>query len=306
MWFLYALATMLAWGAADLFYKKSVDGGGRFSHVKTSIAVGVVMGAHAIYTLIFKVPDYDFVNLLIYLPVSICYILSMIVGYYGLRYLMVSISSPVQNSSGAVCCLLCLFWLGQTMDALSAVGVIVICVAVVMLGIIEKKQYDKTENTEGKKSIGFIAFLMPIIYCIIDALGTFFDAWYLGDAATTPLVGVTEDTIEAVANVSYELTWLLAAIVLFVVLLVKSQGSMTPKPSAWIAAGLETAGQATYVFAMSGNGIVAAPMIAAYAVVSLLLGRVILKERLAAKQYAAIIAVIIGIVLLGIAESVAA
>ncbi len=47
-------------------------------------------------------------------------------------------------------------------------------------------------------------------------------------------------------------------------------------------------------------------MIAAYAVVSLLLGRVILKERLAAKQYAAIIAVIIGIVLLGIAESVAA
>ena len=69
-----------------------------------------------------------------------------------------------------------------------------------------------------KYSIGFVAFLMPIIYSILDALGTFFDAFYLDDIATTPLIGVTEATLENVACVSYELTFLIVGILLFIYL----------------------------------------------------------------------------------------
>ena len=53
MWFLFALITFLAWGTADLFYKKGAVEHERYSHLKTSIMVGLVMGAVAIGMIIF-------------------------------------------------------------------------------------------------------------------------------------------------------------------------------------------------------------------------------------------------------------
>ena len=102
MWFTFALITMLAWGAADLFYKKGAVEHDKYSHLKTTMIVGLVMGLHAAFMLLFGDMNYDFSNILIYLPVSIMYILSMTVGYFGLKYLELSVSSPIQNSSGAV------------------------------------------------------------------------------------------------------------------------------------------------------------------------------------------------------------
>ncbi len=94
MWFVFALLTMLMWGTADLFYKKGNNDTEHYSHLKTSIMVGLIMGLHAVLTLFFSGIDYDFRNLYIYLPVSAMYILSMTVGYFGLKYLELSISSP--------------------------------------------------------------------------------------------------------------------------------------------------------------------------------------------------------------------
>ncbi|MNN89278.1 EamA-like transporter family protein [compost metagenome] len=68
------------------------------------------------------------------------------------------------------------------------------------------------------------------------------------------------------------------------------------------AAVFETIGQFFYVFAMSSNAIIAAPLIASYSIFSVILSRIFLKERLNKAQYAVVIAVIIGIALLGIAD----
>lgn len=310
MWFVYALVCMLAWGAADLFYKKGADPEERHSHLWTSVAVGFVMGLHALYLLLTMEGSYDPKNMIIYLPVSAMYILSMTVGYFGLRYLQLSISSPVQNSSGALTSILCLVVLGQTMDMLSAVGVVLICAGIFCLGVIEYRK-DRRENPlteENKKySIGFAAFLMPIIYCVLDALGTFFDAYYLDDFEATPLAGVTEANFESVANISYELTFLIVGILLLIYLTcVKKERPVLKKQGSRItAAVLETAGQAAYVYAMSGQGAVAAPMIAAYSIVSLILSRIFLKEKLSARQYVMVAAVMTGIALLGLAEGLA-
>lgn len=305
-WFIFALCTMLFWGTADLFYKKGADENDKYSHLKTVIAVGAVMGIHAIYTLIFGDIGYNFINILKYLPVSLMYILSMAVGYFGLRYLELSISSPIQNSSGALVCILCVVFLHQTEIFTWPVvlAVVAVCAGVFILGLLEKKESDLLkERGEKKYRIGFVAFFIPVIYCIVDALGTFFDAFYLDDVATTPLVGVTEDTLEAVANTSYELTFLLAAVVCFIFIkFIKKQkyGVKDIRPVRLGAAAFETAGQFTYVYAMSGQAVVAAPMVAAYSIVSMLLSRVFLKEKLNWKQYLCIAAVMTGIILLGI------
>ncbi len=306
MWFVYALLTMLAWGTADLFYKKGADENERFSHLKTSVMVGFVMGVHAVITLLFGNIDYDFRNLIVYLPVSAMYILSMTVGYFGLRYLEVSISSPIQNSSGIVVTLLCFFVLGQRIEGIpNILAIALICCGVLALGFLEKKAENvRIHKGEKKYRIGFVAFFMPILYCVIDALGTFFDAYYLDDFTTTPLVGVTEETFEDVANISYELTFLFVAIVLFIyVRIIKKEKFTISNQGVKIGAAVfETVGQFVYVRAMSGNGIIAAPMIASYSIVSIILSRIFLKEKLPAKQYIAVGAIMLGIIILGVIE----
>ncbi len=306
MWFVFALLTMLAWGTADLFYKKGADDNERFSHLKTSMMVGLVMGAHAIFTLLFTDINYDFRNLIIYLPVSAMYILSMTVGYFGLRYLDLSISSPIQNTSGIVVTILCFVVLGQRIEGIPTwVAMILICGGVVALGFLEKQAEDiRISDGDRKYRIGFVAFFMPIIYCIIDALGTFFDAYYLDDFTTTPLLNVTEESFEDVANISYELTFFIVAVILFVyVRLIKKEKIVITKQGARLGAAIfETIGQFVYVRAMSGNGIIAAPMIAAYSIVSIILSRIFLKEKLPFKQYIAVGAIMLGIIILGIIE----
>lgn len=312
MWFISTLITVLAWGAADLFYKKGANKLDKYSHLKTAMMVGLVMGLHAVFMLLFTDMNYDFRNILVYLPVSFMYILSMTIGYFGLRYLELSISSPIQNSSGAVSCLLCLLLLGQKMDSISAIAVICICLGIFLLGVFEKsKQNEEEKNVEKcendkKYKIGFVAFLIPIFYCVIDAFGTFFDAYYLDDIATTPLLNVNEATFENVANTSYELTFLICAIIIFVFLRFVKQEKVVvgQQKDRIVAASFETLGQFTYVYAMSGMAVIAAPMVASYSIISILFSRIFLKEKLDKKQYFVIALVLFGIILLGFVEAI--
>lgn len=305
MWLVFTLLTTLLWGFADLFYKKGArNGEEKYSHLLTGITVGLVMGAQAIYMLIFGNVGYNPINILIYLPVSLFYIISMVVGYLGLKYLELSINSPIENSSGAVVCILCLIFLGERLDLLSAGAVIIITIGILLLGWLERVKPSEIEPEDRKYSRSAFALLFPLAYCILDALGTYFDAYYLDDINTTPLRDVTEETFENVANISYELTFLITAIILLIyILVIKREKIEIPKQGDKLCAAVfETAGQYFYVFAMSGNAVVAAPTISAYCVVSALLAGIFLKERLKPMQYVAIAAVMIGIIMLGIAE----
>lgn len=301
MWFVYAILTLFSWGIADLFYKKGAVENDKYSHLKTSMMVGLVMGIHAILMLLFTDMNYDFTNILVYLPVSLMYILSMTIGYFGLRYLEVSIASPIQNSSGAVASLLCLIFLHQELDMKSGIAIILIAIGIFMLGVIERKKEDNSKELN-KYKIGFVAFLMPILYCIIDALGTFFDAFYLDNIETTPLLNVTEATLENVANTSYELTFLICSVLIFIFLkFIKHERIKASEQKSRLGAAIfETAGQFTYVFALSGgNAVITASIISAYSIVSIILSRIFLKEKLDMGQYIMIALIIIGIVMLG-------
>ena len=106
MWFVYAIITLLFWAFADLFYKKGAKEEDKYSHLKTGIMVGFVMGLYATVYLIIKDVKFEVIDVIKYLPVSFFYIASMVIGYKGLRYIELSISSPIQNSSGVITALL--------------------------------------------------------------------------------------------------------------------------------------------------------------------------------------------------------
>ena len=304
-WLFFSVATALLWGTAELFYKKGAQPNEKYSHLKICVWVGVVMGAHAIFTLLTQDIGYNPKNLLIYLPVSAFYIISMAFSYFGMRFLEESISDPIENTAGVICVLLFAIFMGDTFSALTWIAVGVITVGVVGVSYMENKGETPRKKTLGKK-LAVISFCMPFVYALLDAFGTFLDDAYflVEDITATPLVDVTEDTIEAVANTSYELTFALFALILFIFMKTKKVkfGPVSQNKDKVLAAVFETAGQFTYVYALGGVDAVAAPILSSVCVVSLLLSRIFLKEKLSWKTYTFIAVVIIGILLLAVSE----
>lgn len=301
MWLVYTLITTFIWGLAELFYKKGAHPDEKYAHLKTSVFVGAVMGAHAIFTVLTQNINFDPVNLLRYLPVSLCYIISMTLSYFGMRFLEESISDPIENTSGAICSLLCVIFLGDTLLPISVVAIIVIVVGILGIGFLENHG-DTSRRKKLGKTMAIVAFAMPFCYAILDAVGSFLDVYYLS-METSPLINVTEETIEEVANTSYEFTFLIVGVVLFIFMKIKGVKFELPKQKdKALAAVCETAGQFTYVYAMSGNGAIAAPIISSVCVVSLLLSRIVLREKLTKLQYFFLALVILGILMLAIIE----
>lgn len=295
MWFLFAIVSVLAWGTADLFYKKGSDTKDKYSYLKIVIMVGAVMGIHAMYVLLTSGVVYEPRNMITYLPVSALYILSMAVGYAGLRFLELSISSPVQNSSGAISGLLTFIFLGQSMTGIQFFAVGLITVGVILLSVFEQRfaEAERKENKEmvdRKYKYGAIALLFPLGYALIDSLGTFADAWVFDRGMD-----------EMQANISYELTWLIVAVLAWVYLvwIKKETFALRDQKDRGLAAIFETLGQFFYVFAISANAVIVAPLISSYSMVSVILSRIFLKEKLTAKQYAVIAMIMVGIFILG-------
>jgi len=301
MWFICAIITTLMWGLAELFYKKGAKPDEKYSHLKICVCVGIVMTIHAIYILLTEDFDYNFINILKYFPTSFFYIIAMAFSFFGMRFVEESISDPIENTSGAITAVLCFLILKQSMSPLALIGVILVIIGVMLLGIFEAKDENGRKKKLGKK-LAIIAFMMPFAYALCDATGTFLDAYYL-EMETSPLIGITEENIELVANTSYELTFGIVALVLAIFMAIKKEKmNLVHQKDKWLAAVCETAGQFTYVYAMSGVAIIAAPMISSVCVVSVLLSRIFLKEKLKLKQYGAIAIVIAGILVLSLTD----
>ena len=301
MWLIFTLATTLIWGLAELFYKMGSHEDEKYGHLKVVILVGAVMGIHAVFTLLTSDIAYDPMNLIAYLPVSLCYILSMACSFFGIRFIKESLSDPVENTAGAMCSVLCFLFLGESISMPVWIAIGIIAVGIIGVGYTEKTtDLDRRERL-GKR-LATISFAMPFCYAIIDAFGSFLDIFFL-EMETSPLIGVNEENIELVANISYELTFAIVGIVLFIFMKLMKVKFELPKQKSKIAAAVcETAGQLTYVYAMSGNGAIAAPIISSVCVVSLLLSRVVLKERLTNRQYLFISIIIVGILMLAVLE----
>src|SRR5699024_3360812 len=302
MWFLFSILTAIAWGAANLYYKKGSDPSDKLSHIKISTMVGLVMGVHATLYLIVKDMTFDPFDMIRYLPVSAMYIISMTIGYVGLRYIELSIAAPVQNSAGAISAILLFIFFPRELNVFTIVAVVIVTVGVIGLAALEKQAEEEAlkaanEKIDPKYQLSVLAITFPIIYAIIDGVGTFLDGVYLDELSLIP---------EANALVAYEYTFFICAIFgyIYVRFIKKESFNMFTEKDKGIAAVLETTGQFFYVFAMAGNAIIAAPIIAAQGIFSVILSRIFLKEIMSKKQYAMIIIVLLGVILLGLMEEI--
>ena len=302
MWFWFAVIALLCWSGSDLFSKIGCqDEKDKYSHLKMVTAVGIVMGLHAAYEIFIGGVEINLEVILTYLPVSALYIVSMAVGYLGLRYIELSISSPICNSSGAIVAVLTIITvgIGDEVPPVALVAVALVCIGVIGLGFTEANKDEELRRARQDASNrhyakSWIAIFIPIVYCLLDALGTFADSRVLEI--------INEDS----ANVAYELTFLVVGLVsLFYVTVVKKQRLVAKQEAPkYTGAIFETIGQFFYIYALADTEHVAfaASIISSYCVASVVWGRIFLKEKLSKKHYLCILAVVIGIVIMGILD----
>lgn len=325
MFYIFSILALLCWSGSDLFSKMGTREKDKNSHWKVVFAVGLIMGIHFFITLIGgaiidntvgvdAVPkmvasifytDFKLMDFVYYLPIAALYIFAMILGYIGLRYIELSISSPICNSSGALAFILCLiFGLTSTEDITitTIIGIVMITVGIVALGFVEQHEDEEVrqarqERANRKYAKSILAFLLPISYLIIDALGTVGDEFLFSDWFIEK-TGI--EMSDYAANSAFELTFFILAVFAFIwVKLVKKDNMFKGNKHLYFGGLCETVGQIFYMAVMFSDFSVGMVIISAYCAISVLWSRIFLKEKMSWKHYVVIAMVIAGIVILG-------
>lgn len=319
LWFFLIFST-LCWGLAEIFYKKGNVADEPYAHLKTTVFVGIFFGIYSLFILLTQDVNIRYLpaNFVRYLPVALCYIVSMVCSYYGVRYIEESISDPIENTSCAFVPILCAVFMHEKLSLKTVIAIIIVVVGILGVGFFDSQGKENRKRAFGKK-LAIISIAMPFCYMLLDAIGTFLDIYYTDDASTSVLIGVTDKNLEHTANCCYEFTFFLVAIGILVFLKTKNvklfslaETEETGKEknllqkiggqhNKILAALFETGGQATYLFALSeGSGIAAVILGAGTVIVSFILSRFLLKEKLSVLQYAFIAIIFAGIISLSL------
>jgi len=313
MWII-AIIAMLCWSGSDIFSKIGSKQEDKLSHYKVGIAVGLIMGLHAIYEVAIGGVPLSFSDVIAYLPASFFYIVSMVVGYLGLRYIELSISSPICNGSGAVTAILCMLVFGVTfnpeadgnavfLNAPIIAGIAFIVIGIIALGFIDNMENDDLRKqrqlgASRKYTKSFWAIFLPVLYCILDSMGTFVDTLiadsYVEKMGDELLVG-------DILNTAYEFTWFAIAIVFAIyVFIIKKEKINKKYDGTKLLGGIcETVGQVFYMSVIVAGYVPGYVIISAYCAVSMVWGRIFLKEKLSFKHYIALALAFAGILILG-------
>lgn len=289
MWLLFSILTVLFWGTSDVIFK-SVSNEGRADELKLLGLNGTVYGVCClIYWAI--VGGYEFASLIKYFPIAALYITSMVFYYKMLPYIKISIASPIANSSCLLTTILCVVVLKQTVSTVQAVGILLIVSAIMALSFDKSEQSEQAGMRDYLVGIGF-----AMVYFVLDGTASFLDDYILDETLAA------SDVI-----ISYGI-WYLAAGLVALFLAARKNGGGQRLNFSFVKDGktlagclLETAGQFTYVFAYAyGDAAIASPFIASFAMVSVILSRIFLKEKLGVKQYILVGMMLVGMFILSI------
>jgi uncharacterized membrane protein len=244
------------------------------------------------------------------IPLYVFYAIALFFGLLGKKYLDASVVSPLENIDGAMAAIILYFFfmltdrshITNSIGAIEFIATVAIIVGVVLLGIQEhklSKQEIDLEEDKKRHRLGALALIFPIIYNLVDAI-------------SMVAIGITvsEETSVAIPDIDFFafecVGFGVASIFMWLYLLIAKKYIYNPfKKTELVRCGAatgETFGTMTYIFAVGRNPILTAPITSSYCLVTIVLARIFLKERLTRKQYFSLAFLVIGIVLLGISE----
>ena len=313
-WLALTLCAIISWGSADIFYKKSSGYNDSFYHYKTFIWVGMVMApAGAVIALCSDTMADSirtFLDNLYFWPLCIFYALALLFGLLGKKHLDVSVVSPLENINGAITAvMLYLYFMftghSEVTDSIGLVDIIAtlfIFSGIIFLGIQEhtlsKQEADLAEE-EKRHRLGALAIIFPIVGTLVDSI-------------SMVVIGITVSEETEVAIPDLDLFFFVSvmfagiAVILWLYLLIVKNYRYNPfRKTELVRCGAaigETFGTMTYLLAMARNPILTSPITSSYCLVTIVLARIFLKERLTKRQYLSLAFLVTGIAMLGISE----
>ena len=313
-WLILTLVCIILWGITDILLKKSLDHSDSLSQYKTFIWIGLVSAPVSVIMAICSDTLPDSIRILAdnpyLIPVNIFYVVAMFFGLLGAKHLDASVISPLENIDGAITAIiLYLFFFftgrGHVTDSIGIVdiiGIVVITIGVILLGILEQnlsKQEIGLDEDKKKHRLGAWVLIFPIVYNLADAVSM---------VATGIMVsGETEFSIPDMDYIFFEsFAFFVFTIFVWLYMLIAKKYVYNPFKKTELcclgAATCETLGTVAFTFAVAISPILTAPITSSYCLVTIILARVFLKERLTQKQYLSLAFLIVGIALLGVSE----
>ena len=313
-WLLLTLSCIILWGVTDILYKKSSNYTDPLSQYKSFVWIGIVMAPAGIIMAICSETLLDSIMMvkdnLYLIPLCIFYAIALFFGLLGAKHLDASVVSPLENIDGAMAAIILYFFflftdrnhITDKIGLVQIIGTVAIVAGVVLLGIQEQTlSKQETHLAEDKKRhrLGALALIFPIVYNLVDAV-------------SMVAVGITvsEETEVAIPDVDFfvfeSLGFVAVALCMWLYMRIVKKYKYNPFKKKELvrcgAAAGETFGTMTYIFAVAGNPILTAPITSSYCLVTIVLARVFLKERLTQKQYFSSALLVVGIALLGVSE----
>lgn len=320
-WFLFTLASVILWSVTDVLYKASSPQNDPLSHYKTFVWIGIVMAlAGAIMSTwsdtLMQSLQVVKEDLLYLVPLGLIYAAALFFGLLGKKHLAASVVSSLENIGGALVAIIIYYYYLLTgyilpsyeFGIIDFIATVSIIIGVVLIGRDEQalmREEAQLQEDKKKHRLGALALFFPIVYTLIDVFSVaeiggvsgnsgIMDA---GDEIFIPAMDFFVFECVAIALVSI-LVWLYLWIV-------KKHAYNPFQPEEFVrcsAATGETFGTMAFIFAAEIDPVLTAPITSFHCLVTIVLARLFLKERLSKKQYINLGFVVLGVVLIGIAD----
>ena len=320
-WFILTLACIILWGVTDILYKASFYKNDPLSYHKSFVWLGLVMALAGFIMSTWSDTLLDSVKMvkddvLYLIPLCLVYAIAWFFGLLGNKHLDASVVSSVENIDGALVAIIIYYYYLLTgyihpsykIGAIDVIATVLIIIGVILLGKEEQALMRKEMNlSEDKKKhrFGALALFFPIIYTLIDVFSI---AEIGGVSANSGIVTAGEEgSIPAIDFFIFECAgFVVEAICVWLYMMIVKKYIYNPFQEEELircgAATSETVGTMAFIFAASINPVLTAPITSLYCLVTIVLARIFLKERLNKKQFISLAFLIVGIVLFGISK----
>ena len=318
-WFLLTLSCIILWGVTDILYKASFYQNDPLSYYKSFVWVGLVMALAGFVMSTWSDTLLDSLKMLkddvLYLvPLCLVYAGAWLFGLRGNKYLDASVLAPLENIDGAIAVIIIYFYYLLTgyihpsygIEVIDVIASVFIVIGVISLGRQEQvlmRQESHLSEDKKRHSLGALALFFPILYTLADG---FFIAEISGINGNSGIVTQgAASSIPAIDFFVFEcISFAVVAVCVWLYMLIVKKYKYNPFQEDELircgAATGETLGTMTFIFASAINPVFTAPVVSSYCLVTIVLARIFLKERLTKKQYLSLAIMVIGIALLGI------
>lgn len=320
-WFLLTVACVILWSVTDILYKASSPQNDPLSHYKTFVWIGIVMALAGCIMSTWSDTLLDSIktvmgDILYLIPLGLIYAAALFFGLLGKKHLAASVVSSLENIGGALVAIIIYYYYLLTgyilpsyeFGVLDFIATASIIIGVILIGRDEQalmRQEAHLEEDKKKHRLGALALFFPILYTLIDVfsvaeIGGVSGNSGITDAADEIFIPAMDFFIMECAGIA-----LISVCVWLYLLIVKKYIYNPFQPEEFIrcsAATGETFGTMTFIFAAAINPVLTAPITSFHCLLTIVLERIFLKERLSKKQYISLGFVVLGIVLIGFAD----